>query len=405
MAARSFHALFAMTLFLMTTGEGVTRGQDGRLRVGVMTDLSGPLSDFGGMGSVVAAQMAAEDFGGKVSGAPIEIVSADHQNRPDIAASIARRWIENEGVDIIVDVPGAAAALAVQNIVVAQNKVAIFSSAASSELTSRYCSPNTIQWTFDTWALANAAGRAMMRANEGSWFILSVDTASGKTITDEIKANVSAVGGQIAGNVFAPAGTSDYSSFLLTAQTSKARVVAIGTAGNDALTIVKQAAEWGLPKGGQRLAGMALVITDIHALGLPAAKGLITSESFYWDLNQQTRAWSERFAQRLHSKLPNMVQAGVYSAVTHYLKAVEATQTEDGRRIVQQMKATPTDDVALGHGSVRRDGRKLHPMYVFEVKDVSETKYPWDYYKLTDTIPPEQAFRPLEAGSCDLSKQ
>ena len=374
------------------------------VKIGVMNDQSGPYADLSGQGSVVAAKMAAEEFGNKVAGMPIEVVSADHQNKPDIALSIATKWFDVDGVDVIVDVPNSGCALAVAKVTADKNKVFIDSGAATVKLTGEKCTPNTVHWTYDTWALANGTGKAVVtKAGGDTWFFLTADYEFGKQLEKDTRAVVEANGGKVLGSVLHPLNASDFSSFLLQAQSSKAKVIGLANAGGDTINSIKAASEFGIVQGGQKLAGLLVFITDVHALGLKAANGLQLTESFYWDHDDKTRAWSKKFAARHNNKMPSMVQAGVYAGVLHYLKAVQALKSkDDGKAVVEKMKALPTDDPLFGKGAIRPDGRKIHPMYLYEVKKPSESKGPWDYYKLIHEIPADQAFRPLAQSDCAL---
>jgi branched-chain amino acid transport system substrate-binding protein len=334
----------------------------------------------------------------------VEILSADHQNKPDVGSTVARTWYDVDKVDVIVDVPTSSVALAVSQITRDKGKAFLNSGAATSDLTGKACSPNTIHWTYDTWMLANGTGTAIVKTGGDTWFFLTADYAFGHALERDTTAAVVKAGGKVLGGVRHPFPGQDFSSFLLQAQASKAKVIGLANAGGDTINSIKQASEFGIVKGGQSLAGMLVFITDIHSLGLNTAQGLIFTESFYWDLNDQTRAWSKRFAAANGGKYPSMVQAGVYSSVLHYLKAIEAAKTDDGTKIIAKMKEMPTDDPLFGKGTVRADGRKLHPAYLVEVKKPSESKGPYDYYKIRATIPADQAFRPLAEGGCPLIK-
>lgn len=396
------------TLLAAAFGLGVSGAQaqisDGVIKIGVMNDMSGLYADIAGPGSVVAAKMAVEDFGAAKKGMKVEIVSADHQNKPDVGSTIARTWYDVDKVDAIVDVPTSSVALAVSQITRDKGKAFLNSGAATSDLTGKACSPNTIHWTYDTWMLANGTGSAIVKTGGDSWFFLTADYAFGHALERDTTAAVVKAGGKVLGGVRHPFPGTDFSSFLLQAQASKAKVIGLANAGGDTINSIKQASEFGITKSGQNLAGMLVFITDVHALGLPTAQGLIFTESFYWDLNDQTRAWTKRFAAANNGKYPSMVQAGVYSSILHYLKAIEAAKTDDGTKIVAQMKTMPTDDPLFGKGSIRADGRKLHPAYLVEVKKPAESKGPYDYYKIRATIPADQAFRPQADGGCPLIK-
>jgi branched-chain amino acid transport system substrate-binding protein len=375
------------------------------VKIGVMNDMSGVYADIGGPGSVVAAKMAVEDFQ-KTSkaGLKVEIVSADHQNKPDVGSTIARQWYDTDGVDAIADVPTSSVALAVSQVTRDKGKAFLATGPATADLTGKACSPNTVHWLYDTWMLANGTGSAIVKTGGDTWFFLTADYAFGHALERDTEAVVLKAGGKVLGKVRHPLATQDFSSFLLQAQASKAKVIGLANAGGDTINSIKQAAEFGIVKGGQSLAGLLMFITDVHGLGLQTAQGLILTETFYWDLNDQTRAWSKRFAAANGGKYPSMDHAGVYGVVLHYLKAVEAAKTDDGTKVVAKMKELPTDDPLFGKGTIRQDGRKIHPAYLFEVKKPSESKGPYDYYKLRATIPADQAFRPLAEGGCPLVK-
>ena len=398
-------SLFA-GLGLVAGGGAQAAISGGVVKVGVLSDMSGIYADLGGKGSVLAAKMAAEDYvkatGSKLK---IEVVSADHQNKPDVGSSIARKWYDSEGVDAILDVPTSSVALAVSQVTKEKNKVMVNSGAGSSDLTGKDCSPNTVHWTYDTWMLAHGTGSAIVKNGGDSWFFMTADYAFGQALERDTSAVVKAAGGKVVGDVKVPMGTSDYSSFLLQAQASKAKIIGLANAGADTTNSIKQAAEFGIVAGGQKLAGLLVFITDVHSLGLKTAQGLQLTETFYWDLNDGTRAWSKRFAAANGGNEPTMVQAGVYAGLLHYLKAVDAIQDDsDGVKVVNEMKKLPTDDPLFGKGTIRVDGRKIHPAYLFEVKKPSESKGPWDLYKLQQTIPADKAFRPLNEGGCPLVK-
>src|SRR6266702_3211272 len=375
---------------------------DGVVKIGVLNDQSGLYADLAGPGSVVAARMAVEDFGAAAKGMKVEIVSADHQNKADVGSAIARQWYDVDKVDLIVDVPNSGVALAVSQITRDKGKAFIVSSAATSDLTGRACSPNTIHWTYDTWALANGTANALVKQGADTWFFITADYAFGHALERDVEAVVLKNGGKVLGKVRHPLNTQDFSSFLLQAQASKAKIIGLANAGGDTTNAIKQAAEFGIVKGGQNLAGLLVFLSDVHGLGLDKAQGLIFTETFYWDLNDRTRAFAKRFAAASGGKYPTMVQAGVYSAITHYLKAVQALKGDDGTKVIAKMKELPTDDPLFGKGRVRIDGRNLHPAYLVEVKKPSESKGPYDYYKIRTTIPADQAFRPLDQGDCPL---
>src|SRR5712692_3657923 len=393
----------AATALAFAAAAAQAQVSDGVIKIGVLSDMSSLYSDIGGPGSVVAARMAVEDFGAAKKGMKVEILSADHLNKPDVGSNIARQWYDVDKVDLIIDVPTSSIALAINQITREKGKAFIVSGAASSDLTGKACSPNTIHWTYDTWALANGTGNAIVKTGGDTWFFLTADYAFGHALERDTEAVVLKSGGKVLGKVRHPFPTSDFSSFLLQAQASKAKVIGLANAGADTINAIKQGAEFGIVRGGQQFAGLLVFISDVHALSLERAQGLALTEAFYWDLNDRTRAWSQRFFER-HKRMPTMAQAGVYSAVLHYLKAVEALKSDEGPKVIAKMKAMPTDDPLFGKGSIRQDGRKIHPMYLFEVKQPSESKGPWDYYKLRATIPVDQAFRPERDGGCALVK-
>ncbi len=396
-------SLLAAASMALTIGVAQAQISDGVVKIGVLNDQSGTYADLAGPGSVLAARMAVEDFDAAKKGMKVEILAADHQNKPDVGSNIVRQWYDVDKVDVVVDVPTSSVALAVNEITREKNKALIVSTGGTSDLTGKACSPNTIHWTYDTWALANGTGSAVVKTGGDTWFFLTADYAFGHALERDTEAAVEKAGGKVRGLVRHPFPTADFSSFLLQAQTSKAKVIGLANAGADTTNAIKQGAEFGIVKGGQQFAGLLVFITDVHALGLDKAQGLMLTESFYWDLNDKTRAWSQRFFER-HKRMPTMAQAGVYSAVLHYLKAVEALKSDEGPKVIAKMKAMPTDDPLFGKGSIRQDGRKIHPMYLFEVKQPSESKGPWDYYKLRATIPVDQAFRPERDGGCALVK-
>jgi branched-chain amino acid transport system substrate-binding protein len=373
------------------------------IKIGVLNDQSGLYADITGQGSVVAAKLAAEEMGGKIGNTPIEVVFADHQNKPDVGSNIARQWYDVDHVDLIVDVPTSSVALAISQITRDKNKVFLGSGPGSSDLTGKACSPNTIHWTYDTYALAHTIGSAEVKAGGDTWFFLAADYAFGAALERDTSAVVTASGGKVLGSVKHPLNTTDFSSFLLQAQSSKAKVIGLANAGGDTINAIKAASEFGIVKGGQKLAGLLVFISDIHALGLQAAQGLLLSESFYWDRDDKTRAWSKKYGERMGGKMPTMAQAGVYSSVLHYLKALKVLKSDaDGKAVVEQMKKMPTDDPIFGKGRIREDGRKLHSMYLYEVKTPAESKKPWDYYKLVREVSADDAFRPLDKGDCPL---
>jgi branched-chain amino acid transport system substrate-binding protein len=402
MVIRKISQALALAVALGTAGAAHAQTT---VKIGVLTDMSSLYADLSGQGSALAARMAVEDFGAEKKGLKVEILSADHQNKPDIGSTVARQWLDVEKVDVIVDVPNSAVALAVNGIVKEKNKTLLISGAASADLTGKACTPNTVHWTYDTWALANGTGNAIIKTGGDTWFFLTSDYAFGHALERDTEAVVLAAGGKLLGKVRHPLNTSDFSSFLLQAQSSKAKIIGLANAGGDTTNTIKQAAEFGIVAGGQNLAGLLVFITDVHALGLKTAQGLIFTETFYWDRDEQTRAFAARFAPQFKGVHPTMVHAGVYSAVLHFLKAAEALKdVSDGSKVVAKMKDLPTDDPLFGKGSIRADGRKLHPAYLVEVKKPDESKAPWDYHKIRATIPTEQAFRPLDKGECPLVK-
>jgi branched-chain amino acid transport system substrate-binding protein len=399
--------LISLAALAVAFGCGSAQAQytDGTIKIGVMNDMSGLYADLTGPGSVVAARMAVEDFGAAAKGLKVEIVGADHQNKPDVGSNIVRTWIDRDQVDVIVDVPTSSVALAVSQIVKDKNKVFLVSGAAASDLTGKACSPNTIHWTYDTWALANGTGTAIVKTGGNTWFFLTADYAFGHALERDTAAVVEKNGGKVLGKVRHPFPGTDFSSFLLQAQASKAKIIGLANAGGDTINSIKQAAEFGIVSGGQNLAGLLVFISDVKALGLQIAQGLIFTEAWYWDLNDANREFAKKFAAQNKGIYPSMIHAGVYSAVTHYLKAVSELKSDaDGKAVVAKMKETPTEDKLFGKGTVRADGRKIHPMYLFEVKKPAESKGPWDLYKVRATIPAEQAFRPLNEGECPLVK-
>jgi branched-chain amino acid transport system substrate-binding protein len=388
----------------LSLGTAQAQVSDGIIKIGVLSDMSSLYTDLAGAGSVIAAKMAVEDSGIEKRGYKVEIVSADHQNKPDVGSNVARQWYDVDKVDVIVDTPNSGVALAVNQITKDKGKAFLASGPGSSDLTGKACSPNTIHWAYDTWMLANGTGTAITKGGGDTWFFISADYAFGAALERDTTAAVLRNGGKVIGGVKAPLNTQDFSSFLLQAQSSKAKIIGLANAGGDTTNSIKQAAEFGIVKGGQKLAGLLVFLTDIHALGLPTAQGLTFTETFYWDQNDQTRAFAKRFSALDKGIYPTMVHAGVYSSVLHYLKAVEALKSDDGTKVIAKMKEMPTDDPLFGKGSIRIDGRKIHPAYLVQVKSPAESKAPWDYYKIVATIPADQAFRPLADGGCSLVK-
>ena len=380
--------------------------QQVNVKIGVLSDMSSLYADIGGPGSVAAAKMAIADFTKDHPNVKVEMISGDHQNKPDIGTSIANQWFDVDKVDMIIDVPNSGVALAVSQVANQKNKIFIVSGAAASTLTGEKCNANTVHWTYDTWMLANGTGKAMVKTGGDTWFFLTADYAFGHALETDTIAVVEKNGGKVLGKVRHPLNTADFSSFLLQAQSSKAKVIGLANAGGDTINSIKQAAEFGIVKGGQSLAGLLVFSSDVAALGLPTAQGLALTETWYWDANDTNRAWTKRWheAGAAAGKFPTMIHAGVYAGITHYLKARLAMGAgeHDGKSVVAKMKSMPTDDPLFGKGEVRADGRVIHPAYLFEVKKPSESKYPGDFYKLRATIPANEAFRPLNEGKCPL---
>jgi len=398
-------ALVALTSIGLATS---AMADDKVVKIGVLNDMSSLYADIGGPNSVVAVKMAVEDSGLEKKGWKIDVISGDHQNKPDVGVNITRQWIDEQKVDAIADTPNSGVALAVSNIVKEKNAILLNSGAASADLTGKACNANTISYTYDTYMLAHGTGKALTKAGGNTWFFLTADYAFGAALQRDTSAVVTANGGQVVGSVKHPLNTADFSSFLLQAQSSKAKVIGLANAGGDTDNAIKQAAEFGIVTGGQKLAALLLFINDVHALGLKTAQGLTFTESFYWDMNDKTRAWSKRFAEQAKNHaMPSMTQAGNYAAVLHYLKTLEAMggNPHDGAKVVAKMKELPTDDPLFGKGPLRADGRRLIPAYLFEVKKPEESKYPWDYYKLVATIPAEDAAVPLSQSECPLVKK
>jgi branched-chain amino acid transport system substrate-binding protein len=403
--ARHGAALIACAALALATS---ALAQDKTVKLGVLNDMSSLYADIGGPNSVAAVKMAVEDSGLAAKGWKIDVLTADHQNKPDVGVNIARQWIDVDKLDAVVDTPTSSVALAVSNLVKEKNSILINSGGASADITGKACTPNTLSVTYDTYMLANGTGKALTKAGGDSWFFLTADYAFGHALERDTAATVTANGGKVLGGVKHPLNTSDFSSFLLQAQSSKAKVIGLANAGGDTTNAIKQAAEFGIVAGGQKLAALLLFINDVHSLGLRTAQGLTFTESFYWDMNDNTREWSKRF-QKLSPKgtMPSMTVAGLYSGVLHYLKTLETMggNSHDGAKVVAKMKELPTDDPLFGKGTIRIDGRKLLPAYLFEVKKPEESKYPWDYYKLIATIPAEEAARPLSESECPLVKK
>jgi len=403
--ARRYAALIAFAAIGLATS---ALAQDKTAKIGVLNDMSSLYADIGGPNSVVAVKMAVEDSGLAAKGWKIDVLSGDHQNKPDIGTNMTRQWIDVDKLDAVVDTPTSSVALAVSNLVKEKNSILINSGGASADITGKACTPNTLSVTYDTYMLANGTGKALTKAGGDTWFFLTSDYAFGHALERDTATVVTATGGKVLGGVKHPLNTSDFSSFLLQAQSSKAKVVGLANAGGDTTNAIKQASEFGIVAGGQKLAALLLFINDVHSLGLKTAQGLTFTESFYWDMNDKTREWSKRF-QKLSPKgtMPSMTVAGLYSGVLHYLKTLEAMggNPHDGAKVVAKMKELPSDDALFGKGTIRADGRKLIPAYLFEVKKPEESKYPWDYYKLVATIPAEEAARPLSESECPLVKK
>jgi branched-chain amino acid transport system substrate-binding protein len=374
---------------------------DDVVKIGVLTDMSSVYSDATGKGSLTAAQMAVADFGGKVRGKPIEVISSDHQNKPDIGSSIARTWYDTNKVDMIVDVPTSSVALAVQQITREKNRVFLMSGAGSSDLTGPACSPNGIQWTYDTYALSSVAGKAMVKRGDDTWFFITADYAFGQALERDATNVVKANGGRVLGAVRAPLNAQDFSSYLLRALASKAKVVALANSGGDTQNAIKQAHEFGLQRQGQKLLGMQMNVTDTHSLGIQATEGMIATEGFHWDMDEATRVFSKRFFEKI-GRMPSMGQAGVYSAVMHYLKAIDTAETDEAKTVIAQMKTMPINDFFAKNGYIREDGRMIHDMYLVQVKSQAESKSEWDLYKVLATVPGEDAYRPITEGGCPL---
>ncbi|MBB4381948.1 ABC transporter substrate-binding protein [Bradyrhizobium sp. SBR1B] len=393
-------AVFSAALLLAPTVRAQTT-----VKIGVLTDLSGPYADLSGQGSIVGTQLAVEEFKSQHKDISVEVVSADHQNKPDIGGAIARKWFDQEGVDAIIDVANSGVALAVSQIAKDKDKVFLGTGPATSDLTGKACSPNTVHWTYDTYALSHGTGGALVKAGGDTWFFLTADYAFGQALERDTSSVVVADGGKVAGSVKHPLNTSDFSSFLLQAQAAKTKVIGLANAGADTINAIKQASEFGITEN-TKLAALLFFITDVHSLGLKAAHGLVLTEAYYWDLNDGARGFAKRFAEKAPGRVPSQIHAGAYSATLHYLKAIAAAPAnKSGAAVVSEMKKLPTDDVVFGQGSVREDGRQLHDMYLFEVKKPEESKGPWDYYKLISKIAAKDAFRPLSESTCPLVKK
>ena len=389
----------------LNPGTGNAEYRGGTIKIGVLNDQSGLYADIAGTASVWMAHKAVEDFGAAAKGMKVEIIGGDHQNKPDIGLSIARQWFDVEKVDAIADVPTSSVALAVNELTRDKNKVFLAVGPATSDLTGKACSLNTVHWIYDTWALANGTGNAIVKRGGDTWFFLTADYAFGYALERDTEAVVVKSGGKVLGKVRHPFPGTDFSSFLLQAKASKAKIIGLANAGGDTINSIKQASEFGIVEGGQKLAGLLIFINDIHALGLKTAQGLIFTDPWYWDQNDTNRAFAREYFAAL-GRMPGYTVVGVYSAVIHYLRAVEALGSHaDGKAVIAKMKELPTEDRLMGKGYVRMDGRKIHPMYLFEVKKPEESKAPWDYYKQLATIPAEEAWRPLDQGECALVKK
>jgi branched-chain amino acid transport system substrate-binding protein len=401
---KSLAAVVAAGLILAMCG-GAANAQisDDVVKIGVLTDMSSLYADATGKGSLAAVQMAVADYGGKVKGKPVEVIVADHQNKPDVGVNIARNWYDNEKVDAIFDVPTSSVALPISALTREKNRININSGGGSSDITGVACSPNTVHWTYDTYSLSNVAGRAMVKRGEDTWFFVTADYAFGMALQRDAANVVKESGGKVLGDVRHPLNSSDFSSFLLQAQASKAKVIALANAGGDTTNALKQAAEFGITQSGQKMIALLQEITDTHALGIKATQGLIVTDAFYWDMNDETRAFSKRFNEKV-GHMPTMIQAGLYSATMHYLKAIDAIGTDEAPKVMAQMRATPVNDFFAKNGKIRIDGRMVHDMYLFEVKKPEESKGEWDLYKLLATVPGDEAFRPLDKGGCPLVK-
>ena len=377
---------------------------DDVVRIGVLTDMSGQFSHESGEGAVTAVKMAVEDFGGKVLGKPIEVLVADHQNKPDTASALARKWFDVDHVDMVANLINSSIALTVSGLAKEKNRIAIINGSGSSRLTGDACTPNSIHYAYDTYALARGTGTALAKEGKKSWYFLTADYAFGHALEADTSAVVKAMGGEVVGSVRYPVDAFDQSSFLLQAQSSKAQVVALAGSGNVLVNSIKSAQEFGIPQGGQTLAGLLVWITDIRALGLAAAQGLVLTNAFYWDRDDETRTWSKRFFERM-KRMPHMGDAGDYSSTMHYLQAIQAAGTDEAQAVMNKMREMPVNDFFAKNGRIREDGRMVHDMYVYEVKKPSESKGEWDYYKLREVIPGDQAFRPLKDSACPLFKK
>jgi len=396
-------AVVAIAAIASLPNLAIAQISDHVVKIGVLTDLSGPASDATGKGSVLAAQMAVEDFGGKVAGVPVEVISANHQLKPDIGSEIATRWYDIEKVDLILDVPVSAVGLAVQEVARKKQKSFITHSTGTADFTGKFCSPYGMQWVFDTYALATGTAREVVRRGGDSWFFVTSDYAFGHSLERDASRVVLENGGKVLGSVRHPFASQDLSSFIVQAQASRAKIIGLASGPPDNINAIKLGGEFGVFAGGQQMAGLLILITDVHALGLKAAQGLLLTSSFYWDMDDETRAWSRRFFAKLN-KMPTMWQAGVYSSVLHYLKAIQATGTDEPLKVAAQMRATPVEDFFSRHGRLREDGLMVHDLYLMQVKKPEESRQAWDYYQVRATIPAEQAFPPPDPA-CPLNKK
>ena len=399
--------LLSLTALAVVLAASSAQAQQTTVKIGVMSDMSSLYADIGGPGSVAAAKLAVADFAKSNPNLKVEMISGDHQNKPDVGTQLANQWFDVDKVDMIIDIPNSGVALAVSQVASQKNKLFIVSGAAASDLTGPKCNANTIHWTYDTWMLANGTGTAFVKTGGDTWFFLTADYAFGHALERDTAAAVEKAGGKVLGKVRHPLNSSDFSSFLLQAQSSKAKVIGLANAGGDTINSIKQAAEFGIVKGGQKLAGLLVFASDVNALGLQTAQGLTLTETWYWDLNDANRAWTKRWQAERNAagKFPTMIHAGVYSGINHYLKAVTALKSgADGKAVVEQMKKTPTDDELFGKGTIDVTGRKLHDAYLFEVKKPSESKHPGDFYTLKATIPAKDAFRDPKDSGCSLVK-
>ena len=396
-------SLLSGVAIVLCAGTAQAQISDDVVKIGVLTDMSSLYADATGKGSLAATEMAVADYGGKVNGKPVIVISADHQNKPDVGIGIARNWYDNEKVDAIFDVPTSSVALPISALTREKNKIHINSGGGSSDITGTACSPNTVHWTYDTYALSNVAGKAMVQRGEDTWFFVTADYAFGAALERDAANVVKSTGGKVIGQVRHPLNSSDFSSYLLQAQASKAKVVALANAGGDTTNALKQASEFGITKGGQKMIALLQEITDTHSLGVKETQGLIVTDAFYWDMNDETRAFSNRFNAKV-GHMPTMIQAGLYSATMHYLKAIETIGTDEAPKVMAQMRAMPINDFFAKNGKIRIDGRMVHDMYLFEVKKPDESKGEWDLYKLIATVPGDDAFRPLDQGGCPLVK-